>query len=107
MLNPNISIVNVSISDKGEKQDSEMAEGGEDIDDGTYFSNLLDQIDRQTSSQRQVLASLQHQQQGGTQSRQSHSRGIKRTATSTSIAQTQQENLNMIRHVLLTLIYQL
>lgn len=78
MLNPNISIVNVSISDKGEKQDSEMAEGGEDIDDGTYFSNLLDQIDRETSSQRQVLqASLQHQQQGGTQNRQSHSRGTK------------------------------
>ena len=55
-----------------------MAEGGEDIDDGTYFSNLLDQIDRETSSQRQVLqASLQNQQQGGTQSRQSCSRGTK------------------------------
>ena len=52
MFNPNISIVNVSISDKGEKQDSKMAEGSEGIDDGTYFSNLLDQIDRETSSQR-------------------------------------------------------
>ena len=52
MLSPNISIVNVSISDKGEKQASKMAEGGNDIDDGTYFSNLLDQIDRETSSQR-------------------------------------------------------
>ena len=52
MLSPNISIVNVSISDKGERQDSKMAEGSDDIDDGTYFSNLLDQIDRETSSQR-------------------------------------------------------
>ena len=108
MFSPNISIVNVSISDKGERQASKMAEGSNDIDDGTYFSNLLDQIDKEASSQRQVLqASLQHQQQGGTQSRQSHSRGTKRTATSTSTTQTQQENLNMIRHVLLTLIYQM
>ena len=107
-MNPNIPIVNVSISDKGEKRDSEMAEGSKDIDDGTYFSNLLDQIDRENSSQRWVLqASLQHQQKGGTQSRQCCSRGTKRTATSTSTTQTQQENLNMIWHVLVTLIYQL
>ena len=39
------SIVNVFTSDKSEMQASNMAEGGNDMDEGAYFSNLLDQID--------------------------------------------------------------
>ena len=112
-----------------------MVEGGEGIDDAAYFSSLLDQIDRETTSQwwivqasmtpqyvqqqqQQVMTQgwqqhqqppiqgMQHQQQPPAQGRQTRRRGTKRSAPSTStVMAPTQEHLNWIRHVFTIVMY--
>ena len=80
------SIVKVFTSDKSERQEYKMVEGGKGIEEGAYFSGLLDQIKRneisKTNSRSINDTSISSATAATTNTRQAT------TATSTNTRQT-------------------